>query len=79
MAFGSVSIVTSPLILRRWAHLPQSVMPDESEAAALVNPESLWMTVRWAVGEVWDAVCKDAHPSLHVGICAGGHGRKRVR
>jgi len=41
MAFGSVSIVTSSLILRRWARLPQSVMPDESEAAALVSPESL--------------------------------------
>jgi Cu+-exporting ATPase len=61
MAFSSVSVVSSSLLLRMWVRPPQSVMPDE----ALVRPESLWMIVRVAVGEVWDAVlalrCRRVH------------------
>ena len=61
MAFSSVSVVTSSLLLRTWVRPPQSVMPDE--AAALARPESLWMSVRVAMGDVWDAV----RERLHIG------------
>lgn len=61
MAFSSVSVVTSSLLLRRWVRPPQSVMPDD--LAALAGPEPLWMPARAAVGDVWDAV----RERLHIG------------
>ena len=56
MAFSSGSVVTSSLLLRRWVRPPHSVMPDE--AAALMRPESLWMSARASMGDVWDAECE---------------------
>ncbi|KAI9435329.1 hypothetical protein H4582DRAFT_1971505, partial [Lactarius indigo] len=54
MAFSSVSVVMSSLLLKWWVRPPQSVMQDE--AAELIGSEPLWMTVRGVVGGVWDAV-----------------------
>jgi Cu+-exporting ATPase len=54
MAFSSVSVVTSSLLLRRWVRPPQSVMPDEDDE--LVGNESLWVAARGVVHEVWDGV-----------------------
>ncbi|KAF8257368.1 hypothetical protein EI94DRAFT_1758882 [Lactarius quietus] len=64
MAFSSVSVVTSSL-LRGWVHPPQSVMPDEVDAMS--SQESVWMTVRAAVGDGWDAV----RERLHIGTARG--------
>ncbi|KAI9433384.1 hypothetical protein H4582DRAFT_1987195 [Lactarius indigo] len=44
MAFSSVSVVTSSLLLKWWVRPPQSVMQDE--AAALAGSEPLWVTAR---------------------------------
>ncbi|KAI9435322.1 copper P-type ATPase CtaA [Lactarius indigo] len=73
MAFSSVSVVTSSLLLKWWVRPPQSVMPDE-EAAALVGPEPLWVTVRGAAGGVWDAV----RERLRVGRGRASHGYAQV-
>ncbi|KAI9435332.1 hypothetical protein H4582DRAFT_2100471 [Lactarius indigo] len=48
MAFGSVGVVTSSLLLKWWVRPPQSVMQDE--AAELIGSEPLWMTVRGVAG-----------------------------
>ena len=52
MAFSSVSVVTSSLLLRRWVRPVNSVMPDEQR----VLPESLWGVACVTVGDVWDAL-----------------------
>ena len=72
MAFSSVSVVTSSLLLRRWVRPPHSVMPDE--AAALMRPESLWMSARVAMGDVWDAV----RERLHIGTHGASRGYAQV-
>ncbi|KAH9022104.1 copper P-type ATPase CtaA [Lactarius deliciosus] len=72
MAFSSVSVVTSSLLLKWWVRPQQSVMPDE--AAALVRPELPWVTARGAVGGVWDAV----RERLHVGTGRASQGYAQV-
>ncbi|KAH9162725.1 copper P-type ATPase CtaA [Lactarius sanguifluus] len=72
MAFSSVSVVTSSLLLKWWVRPPQSVMPDE--AAALVGPEPLLVTARGAVGGVWDTV----RETLHVGTGRASQGYAQV-
>jgi P-type Cu+ transporter len=52
MAFSSVSVVTSSLLLRRWVRPEDSVMPDERRAL----PESLWGLANVALSNVWDAL-----------------------
>ena len=69
MAFSSVSVVTSSLLLRTWVRPPQSVMPDE--ALALARPQSLWMAARGAMGEVWEAVRERMH--MGTGRAAQGY------
>jgi Cu+-exporting ATPase len=54
MAFSSVSVVTSSLLLRRWVRPANSVMPDEQR----VLPESLWSVAYVTVADLWDAVCE---------------------
>jgi P-type Cu+ transporter len=54
MAFSSVSVVTSSLLLRRWVRPVNSVMPDEQR----VLPESLWSVWDATVADLWDAVCE---------------------
>ncbi len=54
MAFSSVSVVTSSLLLRRWVRPTHSVMPDD--LAALERPRPLWAIVGLAVSDAWDAV-----------------------
>ncbi|KAI0259346.1 copper P-type ATPase CtaA [Gloeopeniophorella convolvens] len=49
MAFSSVSVVTSSLLLRRWVRPPSSVMPDEERPA----PEPLLSVV---LGDTWESV-----------------------
>ncbi|KAH9990156.1 hypothetical protein BJV77DRAFT_1013943 [Russula vinacea] len=51
MAFSSVSVVTSSLLLRRWVRPVNSVMPDEQR----VLPESLWSVAYATVADLWDA------------------------
>ena len=53
MAFSSVSVVTSSLLLRRWVRPEDSVMPDERR----VLPEPVWGVVHAALSDVWDALC----------------------
>ncbi|KAI0248990.1 copper P-type ATPase CtaA [Lactifluus subvellereus] len=53
MAFSSVSVVTSSLLLRRWVRPEDSVMPDEQR----VLPEPLWGVAQAALSDVWDALC----------------------
>jgi P-type Cu+ transporter len=45
MAFSSVSVVTSSLLLKRWVRPADSVMPDERRAL----PEPLWTDAWYAV------------------------------
>ncbi|KAG6330140.1 hypothetical protein ID866_8950, partial [Astraeus odoratus] len=47
MAFSSVSVVTSSLMLRRWTRPQFSLMPGEK-----VQRDTLWDNVRYTVGEV---------------------------
>jgi len=54
MAFSSVSVVTSSLMLRRWIRPAQSVMPDEVQA--LVRTDSVWVEARVVLADAWDAV-----------------------
>ena len=54
MAFSSVSVVTSSLLLRRWVRPANSVMPDEQREL----PELFWTVVYASVFDVWDALCK---------------------
>jgi Cu+-exporting ATPase len=68
MAFSSVSVVSSSLLLRRWVRPPQSVMPDE--AAALARDGS----PRMAMGEVWDAM----RERLHIGTGRAAQGYAQV-
>jgi P-type Cu+ transporter len=55
MAFSSVSVVTSSLLLKRWVRPEDSVMPDDDEQRAL--PEPLWGVVQAVLSDVWDALC----------------------
>jgi len=55
MAFSSVSVVTSSLLLRRWVRPPQSVMPHTDDEA-LVGNESLWMAGSGVIREAWDGL-----------------------
>ncbi|KAF8257737.1 hypothetical protein EI94DRAFT_1757115 [Lactarius quietus] len=48
-----------------WACVYNSVMPDEVDAMS--SQESVWMTVRAAVGDGWDAV----RERLHIGTARG--------
>jgi Cu+-exporting ATPase len=52
MAFSSVSVVTSSLLLRRWVRPANSVLPGERR----VLPEPLWVEACGAMGDVWDAL-----------------------
>ncbi|KAI0291866.1 hypothetical protein BC826DRAFT_1021378 [Russula brevipes] len=52
MAFSSVSVVTSSLLLRRWVRPADSVSPEERR----VLPEPLWVEACGAMGDVWDAM-----------------------
>jgi P-type Cu+ transporter len=52
MAFSSVSVVTSSLLLRRWVRPEDSVMPDEGQTL----PEPLWGLANVALSNVWDAL-----------------------
>ena len=54
MAFSSVSVVTSSLMLRRWVRPQQSVMQDELHT--LERNESLWVEAGVVVGDVYDVV-----------------------
>lgn len=47
MAFSSVSVVTSSLLLKRWVRPAHSVMPDESSP---MLPPPLW-------ADAWDELC----------------------
>ncbi|KAI0035302.1 copper P-type ATPase CtaA [Vararia minispora EC-137] len=51
MAFSSVSVVTSSLLLRRWVRPAVSLMPGES-----VERESLWQGTTSLAGGLWDRV-----------------------
>jgi Cu+-exporting ATPase len=53
MAFSSVSVVTSSLLLRRWVRPEDSVMLDEQRTL----PEPLWGVAHTALGDVRDALC----------------------
>ncbi|KAI9509782.1 heavy metal translocatin [Russula earlei] len=57
MAFSSVSVVTSSLLLRRWVRPESSVMSDER----LALPESLWVSVRAILVDAWDALGERVH------------------
>ena len=52
MAFSSVSVVTSSLLLRRWVRPANSVMPDEQREF----PEPLWTVPYSLVVDVWEAL-----------------------
>jgi hypothetical protein len=54
MAFSSVSVVTSSLLLRRWVRPANSVMPDEQREL----PEPLWAVAYASVVDVGDALCE---------------------
>ncbi|KAN0113825.1 copper P-type ATPase CtaA [Russula decolorans] len=54
MAFSSVSVVSSSLLLRRWVRPANSVMPDEQRQLA----EPLWTVAYASVADVWDALCE---------------------
>jgi len=54
MAFSSVSVVTSSLLLRRWVRPANSVMLDEQRDL----PEPLWTVAYASVVDVWDALCE---------------------
>lgn len=54
MAFSSVSVVTSSLLLRRWVRPVNSVMPDEQREL----PEPLWTVAYASMADVWDALCE---------------------
>lgn len=51
MAFSSVSVVTSSLLLKRWVRPANSVMPDEQREL----PEPLWTVAYASVVDVWEA------------------------
>lgn len=51
MAFSSVSVVGSSLLLKRWVRPAHSVMPDDEHGSALLSSrESLW-------ADAWDELC----------------------
>jgi Cu+-exporting ATPase len=52
IAFGSVSIVTSSLLLRRWVRPANSALPGEWR----VLPEQLWVEACRTLGDVCDAL-----------------------
>jgi P-type Cu+ transporter len=52
MAFSSVSVVTSSLLLRRWVRPANSVMPDEQREL----PEPLRAVVYASLVDVWEAL-----------------------
>ena len=54
MAFSSVSVVTSSLLLRRWVRPANSVMPDEQRELR----EPLWTVAYASAVDVWDALCE---------------------
>jgi Cu+-exporting ATPase len=54
MAFSSVSVVTSSLLLRRWVRPANSVMPDEQRE----SPKPLWTVAYASVVDVWEALCE---------------------
>ncbi len=70
MAFSSVSVVTSSLLLRRWVRPANSVMPDERR----VLPEPLWTVAYASVLDVWDVLCE----RLRIGRTRTSPGYARV-
>jgi len=52
MAFSSVSVVTSSLLLRRWVRPENSVMPDELR----VLLEPLWTSAQAVLVDAWDSL-----------------------
>lgn len=51
MAFSSVSVVSSSLLLKWWRRPGSSVMPGE-----VVLGESVWESARVVGGEVWESL-----------------------
>ena len=51
MAFSSVSVVTSSLLLRWWARPAASLMPGE-----VIHTESILDSARNALGEAWGSI-----------------------
>jgi Cu+-exporting ATPase len=72
MAFSSVSVVTSSLLLRRWVRPQQSVMPDE--VGEVVRTESVWVEARVVLGDAWDAV----RERMHIGTRGSARGYAQV-
>ncbi|KAI0046725.1 heavy metal translocatin [Auriscalpium vulgare] len=52
MAFSSVSVVTSSLLLKRWVRPPVSVMPGED----MTESEGLWASAHGLMGGAWDTL-----------------------
>jgi Cu+-exporting ATPase len=75
MAFSSVSVVTSSLLLRRWVRPQQSVMPDEV-LGELGRTESVWVEARVVLGDAWDAVRERMH--MHIGTRGSARGYAQV-
>ncbi|KAI0306155.1 copper P-type ATPase CtaA [Multifurca ochricompacta] len=59
MAFSSVSVVTSSLLLRRWVRPGDSIMPDELR----LTPEPLWGTAIVLMRGAWDLLSARLHLS----------------
>ena len=51
MAFSSVSVVTSSLLLKRWVRPEASVMPGE--AMLVQQPETVYESARGVIAESW--------------------------
>lgn len=54
MAFSSVSVVTSSLLLRRWARPFDSIMPGES--LPVRDQETIWVSAKWVLFDVIDSM-----------------------
>lgn len=54
MAFSSVSVVTSSLLLRWWARPPGSLMPGES--LSMRNQETIWTSAKWVFFDILDSM-----------------------
>lgn len=56
MAFSSVSVVTSSLLLRRWRRPAESVLQGEEEEKTSEWNEGVWGSVQGAMWGVWQSV-----------------------
>jgi len=62
MAFSSVSVVTSSLLLKWWRRPVESVMPGE-----VIPGETIWESARIVIGERWGAVRAALRPDTRPG------------